>query len=110
METIAKTIAKRAGRTMLIAALALAPGAKALAECADYVSSGAGDQPLTGTLVGSRTVTQSTSQTFTGSFNTKLSGGSYQYQRSTTTTYEVGTYLMSDGTTQQIRCDTYTYV
>ena len=105
-----ETLATRTGRMLLIAVLVLAPGAKALAECADYISTGAGDQPLTGRLIGSRTVTQSSSQTFTGNFNTRLSGGSYQYQRTTTTTYDVGVYEMSDGTKVEVRCDTYTLV
>ena len=104
-----ETLATRAGRTLLIAALVLAPGAKALAECADYISSGAGDQPLTGRLIGSRTVTQSTSQTFSGSISMKLTGGNYQYQTSTTTTYEVGYYEMSNGEVKAIRCDSYTF-
>jgi hypothetical protein len=92
---------------MLLGLFALAP-VKVLAACADYISSGDGDQPLTGRLIGQRTVAVSSTQQITGTFNTRLSGGSYQYQRTVTTTYEVGFYEMSDGTTRMVRCDSYT--
>ena len=101
-----ETLARRAGRVMLLGLLLLAP-IKVLAECADYVTSGDGDDPMTGRLIGTSTLAMGSQQTITGSFNTRLSGGSYQYQKSTLLTVQVGTYEMSDGTYKTLRCDNY---
>ena len=104
-----KVPVRRAGVLTLLGLFLLVPGLKALGDCASNISSGEGDEPLTGYLTGQRTETVTTTQTFSAGYNRTLSGG-YQYQRTTTTTYSVGTYQMSDGSTKQVRCDTYTYV
>jgi hypothetical protein len=103
-----KAVVRRAGVATLLGFL-LVPGLKALGDCASNISSGPRDAPLTGYLTGQRTETVTTQQTYSAGYNRTLSGG-YQYQRTVTVAYSVGSYKMSDGTTRQVRCDTYRYV
>jgi hypothetical protein len=103
-----KALARKAGVLTVLGLFLLVPGLAAVGECAAYISS-SGDQPLTGELIGQRTVTVSSAMTLTSSLSSKLMGGSYSLSRTTTTTYYVGTYVMSDGTTRQVRCDTYQF-
>ena len=104
-----KALAKRATGMALLCLLVLVPGLWALGDCADYISSGGGEEPLTGQLIGQRTVSVTTSSSFTGSANKSILGGGFSYQRTRTITYTVGIYRMSDGSTKEIRCDTYQY-
>jgi hypothetical protein len=104
-----KALARRAGVLTLLGLFLLVPGLAAVGECASYISSGSSDEPLTGELTGQRMVTVTSAMTLTSSLSSKLLGGSYSLSRTTTTTYYVGTYVMSDGTTRQVRCDTYRY-
>ena len=100
-----KALVKRTVTALLLAAL-VTPGLSA-AVCANYISSGGGDAPLTGSLLGERTVTTTTTRSFgtTGGFKTVT--GSTSYSSTTTISYSVGVYEMSDGTRIELRCDTY---
>jgi hypothetical protein len=82
-------------------------------DCADYISSGAYDEPLEGQLIGSEDVTVVTSTTLStsgtvggGAVPASLGGGTSDTQV-TTIEYEVGYYRMSDGSTLRIDCRTY---
>ena len=105
-----KALARRVGVLSLLGLFLIVPGLAAVGECADFISSGSDDQPLTGYLTGQRMVTMTSVMTLTSSLSSKLLGGSYSLSRTTTTTRYEGTYVMSDGTTRQVRCDTYQYV
>ena len=98
-----------AGVAAALALFLLAPEVRAAGECSDFISSGRKDTPLTGELTGQRMMTVSSTYTAASSWSTKLFGGSYSLSRTTTSVYWVGTYKMSDGTTKQVRCDTYRY-
>ena len=102
-----KAMVWRVGAIVLVLALMLVPGVQATSDCADYISSGGGDEPLSGTLVGQQTRTLTTQQSFSGTYGTPVVRGTYTYNRSFSTTYNVGTYQMSDGSTITVRCDTY---
>jgi hypothetical protein len=70
---------------------------KALAlPCADYVSTGINDEPGTGQLIGTETVTY-TVQVSPGGVGATIS-----------TTFEVGTYKMSNGHLLRLDCRDYT--
>ncbi len=70
---------------------------KALAlPCADYVSTGINDEPGTGQLIGTETITY-TVQVSPGGVGATIS-----------TTFEVGTYLMSNGFQLRLDCRNYT--
>lgn len=75
--------------------------------CSPYISSGARHAPLTGWLIGENTRIQTIVRSFTSSWSYKLFGGTTSYSRTTTDSYSIGNYRMSDGTVQQARCDTY---
>lgn len=86
----------RSARCYLFAlGLTMVPGALH-AECAQYVTSGAGDEPMSGSLVGEKTVSYS----FSGS----ALGWNVTYSES----YQVGTYRMEDGEEIRLRCSDYT--
>ena len=104
-----KAVARRAGVITVLGLLVLVPGLHALGECASQISSGEDDEPLTGRLVGERTVSYSSGYTFNGSFGNPTITGSFTYQRTSTTSYNVGVYEMSDGTSKEVRCDTYSF-
>ena len=83
--------------------------------CADYISGGAGN-PATGTLIGSRKVTQTTTTSsgasagVSGSVGVVEGNAGGETSSSTTTTEEfyVGTYVMFPGGARiEVRCDTY---
>jgi hypothetical protein len=83
-------------------------------DCADYISSGANDDPLEGHLIGSEDVTVVNSTTLSssgtvggGAVPGSLGAGTSDTQV-TTIEYEVGYYSMSDGSTLRIDCRTYT--
>ena len=104
-----KVLARRAGAIALLGLLLAVPGVMALGECADFISSGAREGPVTGELVGQRTVTSTRSSSYTSSWSARLLGGSFTYNQALTSSYSVGVYRMSNGETREIRCDTYRY-
>ena len=105
-----KALVKRTVIVTLLAGIVMVHGLEAVEACAAYISSGSGDEPLTGWLIGEQTITQTTVRTFgtTGGFRTAT--GSASYTTTTSRSYSVGTYEMSDGTRRQVRCDSYQYV
>ncbi len=88
------------GLAILLASGGLAT--PAWAECANYISSGANDQPASGTLVGTETRTESR----TIEVGYEGSGVSY----TETVTYDVGYYRMEDGSTTTVACRDYTVI
>ena len=78
-----------------------------MTNCLMYISSGGDDRPLTGYLVGESTRSSTTTKSYVSSWSYKFFGGTYSYSTTLTETYNLGQYQMSDGTIQQIRCDTY---
>lgn len=77
--------------------------ARGQSACAQYVSSGAGDQPFAGQLLGSSQVTETTG--FEGGVEVGVGVGA---SHSKSITYNVGTYRdEGTGRTKTIRCDTY---
>jgi hypothetical protein len=77
--------------------------AKAL-PCADFISSGGGDGPLSGWLVGTSTMT------YTYSFGGSVEPGGIGISGGTVVSesFEVGFYEMSDGRRLRIDCRNYT--
>jgi hypothetical protein len=107
-----RKLAKRAGVLALVAmALSIESVAGAIA-CSDYITSAADDVPMTGTLIGESTHTSSTTSGRTISFSWSWLnfGGAYNGSSTETDSYNVGSYRMSNGTIQTIRCDNYTRV
>jgi hypothetical protein len=104
-----KSLVKRAGVIGLALVLAAWPLA-AMTNCAQFITSGADDAPNTGWLSGESTVSTTTSYKYSGTWSFMNFGGTFDGSSTTTTTYSVGTYTMADGTTQTLRCDTYTPV
>jgi len=104
-----KQLARRAGVLTLVALFLVVPGLWALGECGPSISSSSSDSPLTGELKGQRMVTTTRTSSFQSSLTGKIVGGSYSLTNTTTTVYWVGVYQMSDGTTREVRCDTYRY-
>jgi hypothetical protein len=98
-------------RTIAVAALligaisGIATAMEAL-PCADFISSGIGDDPLTGHLTGTESVTE----TLTFNIKTEPGGVGSTITSTKTVTYEVGIYRMSDGSQLKIDCRTYTIV
>jgi hypothetical protein len=105
-----KANVRRAGVLTLLGLFLLVPGLKAAGQCADYITSGGRDAPLTGELVGEYMVTVTSTMTLSSGLTAKLFSGSYSISRARVTTHWVGTYRMSDGTTRQVACDTYRFV
>jgi hypothetical protein len=101
-----KTLVKRAGAIALLAVVVGVPGLAGMVNCLPFISSSGGDKPLTGYLTGesSRTTTKVRSWSYTNF------GGTFNGSSTVTDSYSVGYYRMSNGTLQQIRCDSYTYV
>jgi hypothetical protein len=77
--------------------------------CATYLSSGENDEPMSGTLRGSQTVTESwtVTGTVTGGSSWLSGGGSGTYTK--TVEYEVGLYEFEGGGLQYLDCRDYTY-
>ena len=105
-----KAKVKQVGAATVVALLLSVSGLAGLTNCVAYISSGAEDKPLTGWLTGESTVTKTTTHSYTGGWTYKFFGGNYSYTSTIAESYTVGSYKMSDGTTQQLRCDTYQYV
>lgn len=101
---------RRAVLMTLLALLVLAPGVVAITNCAQFISSSADDSPLTGWLMGEQTVSTSSTSGYSGSWSYMNFGGTFNGSSTTTVSYSVGTYQMSNGTIQYLRCDSYTYV
>lgn len=98
-----KRMVLRAALAVTFGAAMSAHGLAALQNCAAFITSAARDAPMTGWLLGEKTV--STSKTFSWSYMNF--GGAFNGSSTMTQSYSVGTYRMSDGTTQQLRCDGY---
>jgi hypothetical protein len=105
-----KASVRRAGVLTLLGLVLLVPGLAAAGECASFITSGSSDAPLTGELVGQRMVTTTSTMSFQSGIAAKMLSGSYSLSRTTTTVHWVGTYRMSDGSTREVRCDSYQYV
>lgn len=105
-----KGLLKQAGVITLLSTMLLVPGLVAMTNCASFISSKGDDAPLTGWLTGEKTVTKSTTTSYSGSWSFSNFGGTFNGSSTVTESYSVGTYEMSDGTYQEIRCDNYTYV
>ncbi len=78
----------------LAVSLAQPSQAAAQSECAEYISGGP-DNPASGSLVGSQSVTISF-------------GAAFGLSVGITATFDVGVYRMHDDTTEYVRCDDYT--
>jgi len=102
-----KALMKRAGTLTLVAAMVVVPGLAAIGVCAQYISSGAGDRPMTGWLLGDRTQTETTLWSYTTSWLFKFFGGAFTYSGSRARSFSVGTYYMSNNTLAHVRCDGY---
>lgn len=88
----------RSARSYLFAlGLMVSPGALH-AECAQYITSGAGDEPSSGTLLGEKTVSYS------------FSGSGFGWRVSYSESYQVGVYEMADGSRLEVKCSDYTVV
>jgi hypothetical protein len=85
-----------------------AAASTAWADCATYLSSGERDQPMSGELLGTETVTESYTVGGGVSGGTGTVGGGAKGEYTRTVTYQVGYYRMSNGGTQRIDCRTYT--
>lgn len=106
-----KALGKRAGVLALLAVLVAVPaGLVALESCAQFITTGAGDEPNAGYLIGERTVSITTVTTYSGGYDRLGFKGSMTSTRTVSESYAVGTYVMSDGTIRSFRCDTYTAV
>jgi len=95
-------------------ALVLAFAAAAWADCAPYISTGINDPPGVGTLIGTETRTEVVRETIEIVVSGSGSGASGSVKRTitreTTRSYQVGTYLMSDGSRVRVDCSTYRYI
>jgi hypothetical protein len=80
-----------------------------MTECANFVTTGMYDDPVTGWLIGERTVSQTSTRTFSLGGGLRNLTGTTQYTQSTTATYSIGTYQLSNGQRAELRCDTYRY-
>lgn len=102
----------------LVAGAAAAHAAESYLEeglgCADWISSGEYDDPMEGYLIGTSTVTESstsgvgTSGSIGGGAVPGQLGGSTTDSKTVNETYEIGYYRMSDGSTIRIDCRSYT--
>ncbi len=96
----------------LVLALALAAGA--WAGCAPYISTGINDGPATGTLIGTETRTEiyhELTEVSSSGILGKLTGALKRtVYKQTSRTYQVGTYMMSDGSRVKVDCSDYTYI
>jgi hypothetical protein len=108
-----RTTVKRSGMAAvaaLVGSMMITDGVAGLmTECANFVTTGMYDDPVTGWLIGSRTVTQTSTRTFSVAGSLSNLSGTTLYTQTTTTTYEIGTYQLSNGGRAELRCDTYRY-
>ena len=105
-----KVFVKRTAVASLLAAMVLAHGLTGMIACANYVSSGARNRPLTGWLVGERTYTTTTTRSANVSWGFRAFRGVFSRVGTRTFSYSIGTYEMSNGARKEIRCDSYRYV
>ena len=107
-----RKLAKRAGVLALVAMVLSIESVAGAIACADYITSAADDVPMTGTLIGEKTVTTTTTTSRGFSWSWLNFGGAFNGSSTVTNaeTYEVGYYQMSNGSIQTIRCDGYTRV
>jgi hypothetical protein len=97
-----------AGLVVLLLAIPPYVEARGL-ECADYISSPRGKMAARGHLIGTETVTETTTHSMSGTFGKKGVGTATPTMTKTTTRkYEVGYYKMEDGSTQKVDCRNYT--
>lgn len=108
-----KAKVRRLGWATVVAVAALAtttPGVGAyMAMCANYITSSSYDEPIVGWLIGERSITQTTTTQYGSTGGWKIFTSSVSRTSVTTISYSIGTYVMSDGTRAEIRCDTYRY-
>lgn len=105
-----RTAVKRWGVVALVlAAVAVlhVQNASAALACSAYITSQSYDEPLWGWLIGESTTSSTTSWSVGGGWSARIFGGSYSASGSTTTSYNIGTYQMSDGNIRHLRCDSY---
>src|SRR5688572_1650938 len=105
-----KTRVKRAVAVALVMLTMATPALVASTPCAQFITSAADDAPLTGWLMGESTVTTTTTTKYSSSWSFMNFGGVFDGSSTTTETYSVGVYEMSDHTIQRLRCDGYTPV
>jgi len=108
-----KALVKRTGMVMvvaLVAAMTMTNGLAAyMQECANFVTTGQYDDPVTGWLMGERNFSQTSTRTFNANGTFGGIGGSSGFTQSTTVSYSIGSYQLSNGTIADLRCDTYRY-
>jgi hypothetical protein len=105
-----KVLAKRTAVVTLLVAMVLVHGLTGMVVCANYVSSGARNRPITGWLVGERTYTQTSTRSASASWGFRAFRGMFSRAGTKSSSYGIGTYEMSDGTRRDIRCDRYRYI
>ena len=100
-----------------ILVLSLAIASRAWADCATYISTGFNDAPNTGRLIGTSTVTETVTETWSLNASLQVPGkagfsgsGSYSKTTTTTYTYEIGYYEMKSGEIWAVDCRTYTRI
>ncbi len=103
-------LVKQAGVVAILALVVSVPALAGMTNCLAYISSQGDDTPLTGYLEGERTHTSTSTRSYTSSWSYKFFGGTFSFTNTDSETYSVGVYRMSDGSVQQLRCDTYQYV
>ena len=87
---------RKTWRTALaVAVISAGSAAGAAADCAPYITSGADDEPMSGSLVGSKRVTAT------------ISGGAFGWRGTYAESYDVGVYRMADGSTIELTCHDY---
>jgi hypothetical protein len=89
--------------TVLLAGVAARGWAYTELGCADMISSALIDNPITGYLWGTATATETRSGTVSGS----PGGVGVSGTKTVTITYEIGTYLLDDGSFVELDCRTY---
>ena len=99
-----KVLVKRTAVVTLLAAMVLVHGLTGMVACANYISSGARNRPITGWLVGARTYTQTSTRSASASWGFRSFRGMFSRTRTRSSSYSIGTYEMSNGTRREIRC------
>ena len=105
-----KVLVKRTSVVILLAAMVLVHGLTGMVACANYISSGARNRPITGWLVGARTYTQTSTRSASAIWGFRSFRGMFSRTRTRSSSYSIGTYEMSNGTRREIRCDSYRYI
>lgn len=77
-------------------------------ECADRISSHRRDAPASGHLIGTTTVTETTTYGMSGSAGTRsIAEVRPTITKTTSSTYQIGTYEMEDGQILEVDCRNY---